>query len=61
MARTVYWLYGVLVLGMLGVAEYRGWSMTRVTRVENVPRSVRDNPGNYRPVYGGGPRYPGGK
>ena len=59
--RLGYLLYSVAVLGMLGVEDYRGWSLTRATRVDNVPRSIRDNPGAYRPVYGGIPRYPGGK
>ena len=44
-----------------GFADYRGWALTRVNRVETVPQSIRDNPGAYRPVYGGIPRYPGGK
>ena len=59
--RLAYVLYSVAVLGLLAVADYRGWSLTRATRVDNVPRSIRDNPGAYRPVYGGIPRYPGGK
>jgi hypothetical protein len=59
--RAGYVVYGVLVLALLAVAEYRGWSLTRVTRVNNVPRSIRENPGAYRPVYGGLRRYPGGK
>ena len=59
--RLGYLLYSVAGLGLLGVADYRGWSLTRATRVDNVPRSIRDNPGAYRPVYGGIPRYPGGK
>jgi hypothetical protein len=61
MFRAGYLVYSVMVLGLLGIAEYRGWSLARVTRVDNVPRSIRDNPGAYRPVYGGIPRYPGGK
>ena len=59
--RLAYVLYSVAVLGLLAVADYRGWSLTRATRVDNVPRSIRDNPGAYRPIYGGIPRYPGGK
>jgi hypothetical protein len=59
--RLGYLLYSVGVLSLLAVADYRGWSLTRATRVDNVPRSIRDNPGAYRPVYGGIPRYPGGK
>ncbi len=57
----LYLLYGAAVLGLLGWAEYRGWSTlpTREERAE--PRSVRDNPGAYRPIYVGGGRYTGGK
>jgi hypothetical protein len=52
MIRNLYILYGVIVLGTLGMAEYRGWSLDSVDEVKNVPRSVRDNPGSYRSVYG---------
>jgi hypothetical protein len=61
MWRLGYLLYGAVLLGLLGTAEYRGWSMTPVSRISNVPRSVRNNPGAYRPVYGASPRYRGGK
>jgi len=59
--RLVYFVYGVAVLGLVGYADYRGWTLTRVNRVQTVPQSIRDNPGAYRPVYRGIPRYPGGK
>lgn len=61
MIRNLYILYGVIVLGMLGMAEYRGWSLDSVDEVKNVPRSVRDNPGSYRSVYGYYHHYTGGK
>jgi hypothetical protein len=61
MWRAPYLLYSAAVLALLGAAEYRGWWITSVTRNDNVPRSVRNNPGAYRPVYGGLRRYPGGK
>ncbi|HEU4453920.1 MAG TPA: hypothetical protein VFR81_12715 [Longimicrobium sp.] len=57
----MYLLYGAAVLGLLGWAEYRGWSMLRTREERAEPRSVRDNPGAYRPVYTGGGRYTGGK
>lgn len=57
-----YLIFGVVVLGALAVAELRGWSLTRVNEERQVgPRSVRDNPGAYRPHYGGSGRYFGGK
>ena len=61
MMRNLYILYGVIVLGTLGIAEYRGWSLDSVDEVKNVPRSVRDNPGSYRSVYGYYHHYTGGK
>jgi hypothetical protein len=57
----MYLIYGAVILGIAGAADYRGWSLARVDRVDTVPRSIRDNPGAYRPVYRGIPRYPGGK
>jgi hypothetical protein len=59
--RLMYLVYGAVILGIAGAADYRGWSLARVNRVDTVPRSIRDNPGAYRPVYRGIPRYPGGK
>jgi hypothetical protein len=48
-------------MGLLTAAQVRGWSMASVNQLKNVPRSVRDNPGSYRSVYGFNPRYSGGK
>jgi hypothetical protein len=61
MIKNLYILYGVLVLGAFGIAEYRGWSLDSVDVVKNVPRSVRDNPGSYRSVYSSYHHYTGGK
>lgn len=61
MFRKLYLLYGVLVLGTVAVAQYRGWSLDSMNEVKNVPRSVRDNPGSYRSVYSGYHHYTGGK
>jgi hypothetical protein len=61
MKHPLYMIYGLLVLGWVGYAEYRGWSLDRVNQVKNVPKSVRDNPGAYRSIYAGYPRYIGGK
>ncbi len=56
-----YLLYGMAVLGLSGYGEYRGWTYSRYSEVKGVPRSVRDNPGAYRPIYSGYQRYYGGK
>jgi hypothetical protein len=54
-------MYGALVLGMLSYGQYRGLSFSAVNQLKNVPRSVRDNPGSYRSVYGSYHHYTGGK
>ena len=59
--RILYMTYSLIILGLLGMAEYRGWSLTSVNEVKNVPRSVRDNPGSYRSVYSSYHHYTGGK
>lgn len=61
MMRTFYAVYGAVVLLGLSVAQYRGWSLATVNQVKNIPRSVRDNPGSYRSVYGSYHHYTGGK
>jgi len=61
MSHPLYLAYGALLLGLVGVAEYRGWGLSRVNEVKNVPRTVRDNPGAYRSHYAFLPRYIGGK
>lgn len=61
MIRNLYIVYGVVILGMLTVAEYRGWSLDSVDEVKNIPKSVRDNPGSYRSVYSSYHHYTGGK
>jgi hypothetical protein len=55
-----YLIYSMLLLTGVGVAEYRGWSLSSVNH-QNVPKTVRDNPGAYRSHYGFYPRYVGGK
>lgn len=59
--RPLYLLFGLLVLGAAGTADVRGWMASRPTPVRNVPQSIRDNPGAYRSLYAGLPRYAGGK
>lgn len=63
MRHPLYMLYSLLLLGWMGVAAYRGSPMigTKINEVKNVPKTVRDNPGAYRSVYGGYTHYVGGK
>jgi hypothetical protein len=61
MIRMIYLVYGILVLAAVGAAEFRGWSLDSMSTVNNVPKSVRDNPGSYRSVYSSYHHYTGGK
>jgi hypothetical protein len=61
MIRSLLLIYGIAVLAGVSLAEYRGWSLNRVDEVPYVPKSVRDNPGSYRSVYGYYHHYTGGK
>ncbi|HUA85960.1 MAG TPA: hypothetical protein VMB85_19010 [Bryobacteraceae bacterium] len=61
MRYSAYLIYSLLLLTGATVAQYRGWSLSRVNQVKNVPKTVRDNPGAYRSIYGFYPRYVGGK
>jgi len=57
----LYVIYGLIVIGLMGVADYRGWGLTSINQGRTVPQSVRDNPGSYRPAYGEFRHFTGGK
>jgi hypothetical protein len=57
----LYLIYGIVVVGALGIGAWRGWSFATVNEVKNVPKSIRDNPGSYRAVYSSYHHYTGGK
>jgi hypothetical protein len=57
----IFLIYGALLLGVTGMAEYRGWSFSSINQQRVLPKSIRDNPGAYRSSYGGYSRYIGGK
>ncbi len=44
-------IYGLVVLVLMGWADYRGWSLTSYDELRDVPKSIRDNPGAYRSMY----------
>jgi hypothetical protein len=58
MKHPIYTTFGVLLLLLVVAAEVRGWTPMRPNEVKNIPRSIRDNPGayrpHYRPYFGGG-------
>ncbi len=61
MRAIAYFMFGVMAVAGAAMADTRGWLATRPTTLQNVPRSVRDNPGAYRSLYAGSPRVFGGK
>lgn len=56
-----YLIYGMLMLSGASFAEYKGWTLHHVNQLNDVPKTVRDNPGAWRAHYGFYPRYVGGK
>ena len=61
MRHPFYLVYCLALLGATTLAEYRGWSLTSVNEMKDVPKSVCDNPGAYRAHYMFYPRHIGGK
>lgn len=63
MRHPLYLAYGVVVLVLAAAAELRGWTLRRPSEAHvDAPRTIRDNPGAYRPIYRGtGGRYMRGK
>jgi len=59
--HPLYLLYGGALSAWMAYVEWKGGGFSQVTRLQNVPRSVRDNPGSYRSHYSYIPRYVGGK
>lgn len=61
--RRGYFLFGLLVLGLLGFTEYKGSGFLTVSEANEapVPPSMRDNPGAYRAQFIRSSRYVGGK
>ena len=49
--HVIYLAFGALVVGGAAAAELRGWGTAGRSEVKDVPRTVRDNPGSYRPHY----------
>ena len=63
MRHPFYMFYSVVLLVLLGLTSYAGIPFlgAKVNEVKNVPKTVRDNPGAYRSIYGGYSHYVGGK
>ena len=61
MMTRLYIAYGVIVIALMGAAQYEGWRLSPATMTRTTPKSIRDNPGSYRPAYGGFGHFTGGK
>jgi hypothetical protein len=61
MLRVLMFLFAGAVVSGAYVADTRGWLAARPAVVQNVPRSIRDNPAAYRSIYTTSPRLFGGK
>jgi hypothetical protein len=59
--NKLYLLYGLIVIGAMATAQYQGWRLLPIAEGRIAPKTVRDNPGSYRPAYGGFRHYMGGK
>ena len=49
--HPIYFALGVLLLLSVAAVEWTGWTPKKANEVKDVPRTVRDNPGSYRPHY----------
>ena len=56
-----YLVFGVLLILGAVTVDVRGWTLSRGSAARGGPRSVRENPGAYRPVYRNSARFRTGK
>jgi hypothetical protein len=61
MKTPLFLTYGILLLALSAYGQYSGWSLSRINQQKVAPKTIRDNPGAYRSMYGGYFRYIGGK
>ena len=47
----LFQVIGAKILGLFTYADYRGCSPSSYNELNNVPKSLRDNPGVYRSMY----------
>jgi len=62
MLVRLYFVYGAIVVAAMGAAQFQGRRFfPLINQGRTTPKSVRDNPGSYRPVYGPWGHLTGGK
>jgi hypothetical protein len=49
--QRLYTFFGIGLLSLFSLAEFRGWGFTSYDEVKGVPKSIRNNPGSYRSLY----------
>jgi hypothetical protein len=59
--HPIFLVYGVFLIGFSTFASFRGWTLGNPSQSRSTPRSIRNNPGGFGPVYSDSPRYSGGK
>lgn len=59
--HPIYVLYGLSLIGGAAYLESKGFTMQQMIEGKAAPKSIRDNPGAGRAIYGTSPRYTGGK
>lgn len=59
--HPIYLLYGLSLIGGSAYLESKGVTLQSMIEGKQTPRSIRDNPGAGRAIYGSSPRYTGGK
>ena len=42
-----YLIYSMMMLSTATVAEFRGWTLSKVDQTKVAPKTVRDNPGAF--------------
>lgn len=60
--HPLFTIYGLGLITLASFAQFSGWNLfPGVNQGQVNPKTVRDNPGAYRSIYTGYPRYSGGK
>lgn len=61
MSDMIHTFYGIAIVLGLAAFDFGGLSFAEVDELEQVPKTVRSNPGSYRSHYNNYVHYSGGK
>jgi len=59
--HPLYLIYGLTLIGGSAYVESQGFTFRSLVEGKTTPKSIRDNPGAGRAIYGSTSRYTGGK